>query len=71
MNSIQTLEQPSSLTTAHRCDEALENTKPAAESVVSPPAVPMLENIVDAIRLDAMHDSLRYVLRSNTGHDGE
>ncbi len=30
-----------------------------------------LESIVQAICLDAQNDSLKFVLRSNTGHDGE
>lgn len=35
------------------------------------PTAPSLERVVNAICLDAQHDSLKYVLRSDTGHDGE
>jgi hypothetical protein len=36
-----------------------------------PSTAPTLESIVHAICLDANYDSLKFVLRSDTGHDGE
>ncbi|TWU60788.1 hypothetical protein Poly51_10690 [Rubripirellula tenax] len=44
-------------------------TQPAAKTVAKPR--PMLADIVASIRADARKDSLKYVLRSNTFHDGE
>jgi hypothetical protein len=35
------------------------------------PTAPTLDEVVNAICLDAQYDSLKFVLRSDTGHDGE
>ena len=37
----------------------------------SAPISPALDAIVRAICLDARHDSMKFILRSDTGHDGE
>jgi hypothetical protein len=38
---------------------------------VALPTKPALDSVLQAICLDAKYDSLRFVLRSDTGHDGE
>ncbi len=38
---------------------------------VAPQTKPELDSVVEAICLDAKYDSLKFVLRSDTGHDGE
>ena len=48
--------------------------KPQSVTVAPPKTVPKpldLPAAISAICEDAKIDSLRYVLRSNTGHDGE
>ncbi len=35
------------------------------------PSLPTIAEMAAAICADAQHDSLKYVLRSNTWHDGE
>ncbi|MFK8111825.1 MAG: hypothetical protein AB8B91_06470 [Rubripirellula sp.] len=46
-------------------------TNPATDnSVVEIPETSM-DALVEAICLDASHESLKFVLRSNVGHDGE
>ncbi|MGI9472544.1 MAG: hypothetical protein ACR2NZ_13465 [Rubripirellula sp.] len=44
-----------------------ESTQTEAAEVKTP----TLETIVQAICLDARQDALKYILRSDTGHDGE
>lgn len=45
---------------------------PASEASPSvSPSRPALQDIVAAICADARHDSVKFVLRSNVGHDGE
>lgn len=41
-----------------------------SQSHVSPP-LPALQDIVAAICADARKDSVKYILRSDVGHDGE
>lgn len=36
-----------------------------------PSQTPTLESIAQEICLDARHDSMKYLLRSDTSHDGE
>ncbi len=38
---------------------------------VAPQTKPALDSVLRAICLDANYDSLKFVLRSDTGHDGE
>lgn len=43
-----------------------------SQSVVSEvKTAPSLDSVVRAICMDASYDSLKFVLRSDTGHDGE
>ena len=51
--------------TCDRLDEAR-----GSETVQAPP-LPTLDSVAEAICLDANYDSLKFVLRSDTGHDGE
>ncbi|MEM1068818.1 MAG: hypothetical protein AAGI63_07985 [Planctomycetota bacterium] len=43
----------------------------SVEDRVQPEERPTLDSVVRAICADAKHDSLKFVLRSDTGHDGE
>ncbi len=51
------------------------NQPSAARTLSGDPAetstAPTLASIVQAICLDASYDSMKYVLRSDTSHDGE
>ena len=49
----------------------LERGRSANHVATMPQPSTTLESIVRAICLDAQDDSLKFVLRSNTGHDGE
>lgn len=41
-------------------------------STTSPPeAAPSLESVVEMITTDARFDSVKYLIRSDVGHDGE
>lgn len=60
MKAIQSIIE----TNPHPARELNANT-----SVAQPQ--PTLDSIIRAICLDAKYDSLKFVLRSDTGHDGE
>jgi hypothetical protein len=53
------------ITAASRTQKCADASTPVA------PATPSLDSIVQAICLDANYDSLKFILRSDTGHDGE
>ena len=48
---------------------AVQQSERSTESPES--TAPLLESVVQAVCLDAQKDSLKYLLRSDTGHDGE
>lgn len=50
-------------------EEAIEPIQ--AEQEVQQPEPPRLESIMEAVCADAQFDSLKFILRSDTGHDGE
>lgn len=52
------------------CKESTENVSEVSSDAVTT-SPPTLEAIVQAICKDAKQQPLQYLLRSNTGHDGE
>lgn len=60
MNTNQTIQRPK----RSRTVEPSVNEHPT-------PVAPALDEVMNAICLDAQYDSLKFVLRSDTGHDGE
>ena len=48
--------------------ETTRSEKPQVDQAVQRPSV---EEVLSAIRLDSGQDALKYVLRSDTSHDGE
>jgi hypothetical protein len=43
----------------------------STEVAPQPATRPTMDQVIQAICRDARHESLKYALRSNTGHDGE
>ena len=58
--------------TQEMVDETTSEQQGSLEAaVVATPTTPTLDSIVQAICLDAKRHSLKYLLRCDTGHDGE
>ncbi len=55
-------------------EETLHRTAPKDNATVVPAteqSTPTLREVMCLIRQDASKDALKYLMRSNTGHDGE
>lgn len=48
-----------------------DTTKTTTLECSAAPAKPLLKTILSAICADARSESLKFVIRSDTGHDGE